>query len=312
MFVDGEKVRSLPLTGRINYEGVEQKFEVGVVGGNGLGGEVASLHIFACALTQSQVAADFAANKAIRLTPGELASAKHDRLEKCSLRTVPNEPFTRDRHTTLLAHMDADDNADANYSRWEGRAGGGRMKHEVRGRFGGGVELLGEGAPILYRGGPNCDMNSGTCEFWIETPPGDSMRSDDTDSYLLTIIPEWHVGYGDRPSLHLCLRKGPGRALQLAALTDRIGWYSHLSGRTIADTAKTVLDMPLEAISAPGWHHVLCAWTLKESGRVWLLVDGKGVTAELGVESLSLPVIPCYKIFLGGSYFSEKFCPTAG
>ena len=312
LFVDGEKARSLPLTGRVNYEGVESKFEVGVIEGNGLGGAIASLRIFDRALTEAQIAADFDANKALRLTPDELTAAKHERLDKCSLRSVPNGPFARDRHTTLLAHMDATDHADADYARWEGRAGGGRMKHNVRGRFGSGVELLGEGAPALYRGGPNCDMTSGTCEFWMATPSGEDPWSDADDRYLLTIIPEWHAGYGDRPSLHLCLRKhGPSQSLQLAAHTERLGWYSHLSGRTIADTARTVLDMPLGAISSPGWHHVLCSWTLGGSGRLWLLVDGEGVTAELKLEPSTFPAIPCYKIFFGGSYFPEVYCPTA-
>jgi amidophosphoribosyltransferase len=68
--------------------------------------------------------------------------------------------------------MDAKNNCDADYSRWEGRAGGWRLKHGVPGRFGFGVELPGgsanklgwqasaatptdSGAPILYRGAGN-------------------------------------------------------------------------------------------------------------------------------------------------------------
>ena len=39
---------------------------------------------------------------------------------------------------------------------------------------------------------------------------------------------------------------------------------------------------------------MLCPWTLEAPGRAWLIVDGQGVTADLGVEPSPLPPIPCY------------------
>ena len=312
VFLDGREVRRVPLTGPIDYRGVEGKFIIGANENGGLGGEIAWLKVFDCALSQTEVAADFEAGRKIRLTTEELGEFLYAGAEKCALVAVPDAPFVRDRHTTLLAHMDAPDHADAEYARWDGRAGGGEMKHAAPGRFGSAVELLGEGAPILYRGAGNCSMQRGTCEFWMKMPDDLDVSADDDDRYLLTILPEWHIGYGDRPSVHLCLRgHAASKTLQLAAHTGRIGWYSHLNGRTICDTAQTVLRIPLRTVTSPGWHHVLCSWTLDEKGRVWLIVDGQGVTAELDRDPSSLPAIPCYKVFLGGSYFPDVYCPTA-
>jgi len=50
---------------------------------------------------------------------------------------------------------------------------------------------------------------------------------------------------------------------------------------------------------------------MEGEGRIWLLVDGRGVTTKLTTAADSGVQIPCYKIFLGGSYFPEVFCPSA-
>src|SRR5688572_29332034 len=53
--------------------------------------------------------------------------------------------------------------------------------------------------------------------------------------YLLTIIPEFHLGYGKRPGVHLVVRTHAAtRSLQFAANTDPISWYSHLNGAWIS------------------------------------------------------------------------------
>jgi hypothetical protein len=72
-----------------------------------------------------------------------------------------------------------------------------------------------------------------------------------------------------------------------------------------------MLHLPLEVLAGPGWHHVLCSWSMEGEGRIWLLVDGQGVTMKLATPPDGGPQIPCYKIFLGGSYFPEVFCPSA-
>jgi len=329
IFINGQAVARDLVEGPIVYEGVEDRFDVGCAGGGNLDGDIASLKVFDHVLSEPEVAADWQAGKGIRLTPEEITAERYDRLEKCSLASVPDVPFVRDRHTTLLAHMDAKNNCDADYSRWEGRAGGWRLKHGVPGRFGFGVELPGgsannlgwqasavtptdSGAPILYRGAGNCNMLRGTCEFWMRTPAGMDLLADDKDRYLLTIIPEWHVGYGKRPGVHLVMRTHAAtRSLQFAANTDPISWYSHLNGAWIADSAKTVLHMPLGVLAGQGWHHVLCSWSMEGEGRIWLLVDGKGADSNLATAPDPGPQIPCYKIFLGGSYFPEVYCPSA-
>lgn len=327
-FLNGQVVARTLVTGPIAYDGVEDIFQVGFAEGGHLDGQIASLKIFDTALSSDQVTADWQAGKGLCLTPQEITADRFAKLEKCSLVDVPNVPFVRDRHTTLLAHMDHRDNCDADYSRWEGGAGGWRLKHGVPGRFGLGVELPGgsgrelgwqasaatptdSGAPILYRGAGNCNMRHGTCEFWMRVPEGVDLRSYDEDQYLLTILPEWHVGYGTRPGVHLVLRtQAATQPLQFAANTDRISWYSHLNGTYIADGAKTVLHMPLDVLAGSGWHHVLCSWSMEGQGHLWLLVDGKGVTTRLDTTPDSGPQIPCYEIFLGGSYFPEVFCPS--
>src|SRR5688572_8181177 len=49
---------------------------------------------------------------------------------------------------------------------------------------------------------------------------------------------------------------------------------------------------------------------MEGESRIWLLVDGKGVTTKLATAPEPGPQIPCYKIFLGGSYFPEVYCPS--
>lgn len=316
-FINGQAVVRELVEGPIDYAGVENVFEVGSADGGNLEGEIASLKVFDHALSEAEVAADFAAGKSIRLTPDEITAERYAKLEQCSLTNLPDAPFVRDRHTTLLAHMDHDDRSDADYSRWEGRAGGWRLKHGVPGRFGSAVQLPSankaeSGAPVLYRGGSNCDMQRGTCEFWMRASEGLDLLADDKDRYLLTILPEFHLGYGKRPGVHLVMRTHAAtRSLEFVANTDRISWYSHLNGAWIADSAKTALHMPLTALAGPGWHHVLCSWNMASEGRIWLLVDGKGVTTKLATTPRSGPQIPCYKIFLGGSYFPEVYWPSA-
>ncbi len=312
IFLDGQVARRRELSDLISYEDIEDKLKIGFGPNGNLAGEIASVKIYNRALSEQEVVADWEAGRGVCLTEAELAEAGFAALEKCSLAEVPQGPFVHDRHTTLLAHMDGMENCDADYSRWDGRAGGGEMNFETEGRFGSGVELLGEGAPVLYRGAANCSMEAGTCEFWIRAPEGENPWADDEDRYLLTIIPEWYVGYGDRPGLHLVLRThAASHSLQLAANTQRIGWYGHLNGAHISDGAVSVLTMPLDVLAGEGWHHMLCSWSMEGDGRIWLLVDGQGVTTSLDPPPGPGPPIPCYKIFVGGSYFPDVYCPTS-
>lgn len=102
-----------------------------------------------------------------------------------------------------------------------------------------------------------------------------------------------------------------GQWNQVAATYDGKEAVVFINGAWIADSAKTVLDMPLGALAGEGWHHLLCSWSMEGEGRIWLLVDGKGVTTPLAAAPEPGPQIPCYRIFLGGSYFPEIFCPSA-
>jgi hypothetical protein len=313
-FINGEAVVRDLVEGPIDYSGVEKLFEVGFADNGNLGGDIASLKIFGHELSENDVRADWLAGKQILLTPDEITAERYATLEKCALTSLPGAPFVRDRHTTLLAHMET--NGDADYSRWEGRAGGWKLKHGVPGRFGLAVELpSGErasGAPILYRGAANCNMQRGTCEFWMRAAEGADLLTDDKDRYLLTILPEFHLGYDKRPGVHLVMRtQAATRSLQFAANSDHISWYSHLNGAWIADSARTTLHLPLSVLAGAGWHHVLCSWNIEGEGRIWLMVDGKGVTSKLDAPAEQGPQIPCYKIFLGGSYFPEVYCPSA-
>ncbi len=117
VFINGQPVARDLVQGPIVYEGVEDKFDVGCADGGNLDGEIASLKVFDRAISEAEVAADWKAGKGICLAPEEITAERYARLEKCSLASVPDAPFVRDRHTTLLAHMDAKDHCDADYSR---------------------------------------------------------------------------------------------------------------------------------------------------------------------------------------------------
>jgi hypothetical protein len=60
------------------------------------------------------------------------------------------------------------------------------------------------------------------------------------------------------------------------------------------------LRVPAGKLRADAWHHILVSYDLRPPGRVWLLVDGQGVTAPLGLSPAALEPNPGYQIIFGG------------
>ena len=52
------------------------------------------------------------------------------------------------------------------------------------------------------------------------------------------------------------------------------------------------LRLPVAKLDPAAWHHILISWDLRDEGRLWLTINGVGVTASLGRDVDALPPNP--------------------
>jgi len=300
LYQDGELVRDAERAGAISYEGLT-KFYVGCGGNGGLPGDIDDLAIHARALAPDEVAALYQQGQGRVLTTAELMADIVASQQTAALATVPDAPWTRDRHTCLLASFDDPASNDADYARRDRRAAGGVCAADVPGRFAGGVRIADGTPPLIYAGASNCDMNQGTFEFWVR-----GTWNDDKPAVMACVYCEDQIGYPGRPGFNLILRKlAEPNAIELAVDSERRYWYTHLWPDRSAEAAGARLIVPCEDLSPGDWHHLLVSWDSADGGRAWLTVDGAGVTAPFDPPLEDGLVIPCKKVYLGGGYFAD-------
>jgi hypothetical protein len=221
--------------------------------------------------------------------------------QPCRLAAVPDQPLARDRHTTLLAHFDAADRSDADFARVHREEMGYNRDPSVAGRFGGGVAVRGTDGFVMFSGMDNYSRWKGTAEFWVQSNAEKSIWADGIGHWLLVLYPErgeYDVRYGMQPHF-LSLYKTPDNQLVFKHYEGGIARYAAAVRLGQADTGKS-LSLPTAHLDAAAWHHVACSWDLRPPGRLWLLLDGQGVTAELNRPADAPGPNPGNFILLGG------------
>ncbi len=207
--------------------------------------------------------------------------------QECRLRNTVQQPLVRDRHTCLLASFDAVDTNDADFARVERREVGIGSTPDAPGRFGNGVAVTAQEGCVMYPGLDNYDPRHGTVEFWAQSCGEESIWSDWKEHWLLVLYPE-RAGtsprYGAAPAF-ITLWKTTGNELQLRVVTASVPSYAAAPNLRTGEGSSLRLDV--QELAADQWHHIVCSWSLSgdpaDTGRMWLLVDGHGVTMELGL-----------------------------
>jgi hypothetical protein len=171
----------------------------------------------------------------------------------------------------------------------------------VDGKFGGGVAVRGENGFLLFSGLDNCPRLTGTVEFWARSDAEEPVWSDGVGRWLLVLYPErgeYGARYGMQPNI-LSLYKTPANQLEFKLYEGGIPRYALGSRLARGDTGKS-LSLPVGNLDAGSWHHIVCSWDLRPPGRLWLLVDGVGTTAQLDRAENALEPNPGGFILLGG------------
>lgn len=201
--------------------------------------------------------------------------------QPCRLRSVPSQPLPRDRHTTLLAHFDSADNNDAAYARVHRAEVGVGSQPDAPGRFGGGVAVEGAAGAVQFAGLDNYNPLVGTAEFWAQSRARQPIWNDGQEHWLLVLYPE-RAGAGPRYGMaphFIALRKTAQNTLEVRLVTQSLPPYGAAVGLRSAEGLS--LALPVDHLAAGAWHHIAVSWDLRGSGRLWLLADGRGVTAGL-------------------------------
>ena len=154
---------------------------------------------------------------------------------------------------------------------------------DAPGRFGGGVAVTGSEGCVMYPGLDNYDPRRGTVEFWAQSRGDVPIWADGKEHWLLVLYPE-RAGasprYGMSPTF-VTLRKTAENALELRIVNTSAPSYA--AAPSLRAGQGPSLAVTADKLAAESWHHVLCSWDLAGTGRMWLLVDGQGVTADLGL-----------------------------
>jgi hypothetical protein len=220
--------------------------------------------------------------------------------EPCRLSALPAEPPGRDRHTTLLAHFDESDTSDAAYARngvIEVGVGG---DPDSPGKFGGGVSVTGANGAVMFPALDNYDPLKGTVEFWAQSRAEEPVWRDAREHWLLVLYPERGGAsprYGMAPTF-LGLSKSARNTLDFTVAQQGMAHYS--VGVGLRNPEHPTLRVPVGDLAPDGWHHVLLSWDLRGSGRMWLTVNGEGVTADMGRPADAVPPNPGMFVVLGG------------
>ena len=217
-----------------------------------------------------------------------------------ALRELPTSALVRDRHTTLLAHFDAPNHSDADYARLRREEVGFRSDPSAPGRFGGGVAVSGENGYVMYAGLDNIGRWQGTVEFWAKSRANPPIWNDGKTRWLFLAFPE-RAGFPPKEGMApypMGVFKSAGN--ELVFIVAQKATARHALGVALSGDDGWQLRLPAAALQADGWHHILASYDLRPPGRLWLLVDGQGVTAPLGLPPSAPAPNPGYQIFFGG------------
>lgn len=202
---------------------------------------------------------------------------------ECRLPAIPDQPLARDRHTTLLAHFEATEHNHADYARTHTEDVGVGSVPDAPGRFGNGVAVRGTAGAVRYCGLDNYNPQAGTVEFWARSATEQPIWSDGQGHWLLVLFPErggTSPRYGQAPYF-IGLYKTAQDTLEWKVVDQAMAPYNAAVQLRRPELGWRV-SVPTQGLDPAAWHHIVASWDLRGTGRLWLLVDGVGVTAEMG------------------------------
>jgi hypothetical protein len=220
--------------------------------------------------------------------------------EPVSLAAVPNAPLTRDRHTTLLAHFDSPGSNNADYARTHRQEVGFQNDPSAPGKFGGGVAVTGANGYVMFAGLDNVSPLRGTVEFWAKSRGDTPIWNDGKAHWFFVAYPE-RAGFSATEGMapyHLGVFKSADNHLVFNVLQRGVARYG--LGVQLGGAEGWQVRVPVDKLAGGDWHHVLVSYDLQPPGRLWLLVDGQGVTAQIGLPPTAPKPNPGYEIIFGG------------
>lgn len=214
------------------------------------------------------------------------------------------KPSERDWLTRLLVRFDEAGNVDPVHARGIPHGGANNTTFEPKGKFGGAIGFYNRKDPygsiiaahsveqaekcvLFYPGGSNLPVRQGTIEFWVRNRDGANLWNDSRQHDMLHVVPSNPLP-DEAPGFRMDLVKCGDNSLRLRVGENSIG-------------------LDVEGLAAEAWHHVACSWdVLSSPARIWLAVDGKGVTvpcaAPLNAHSFLV-------LFLGNTMDYERNYP---
>ena len=220
---------------------------------------------------------------------------------ECRLQALPAEPLARDRHTMILAGFDASDHSNADYARTHVTDVGTGSTPDAPGRFGNGVAVHGSAGAVRYPGLDNYNPQAGTVEFWAQSAADQPIWTDSKTHWLVVLYPERGGApsrYGQQPYF-IALCKSDRNTLNLRVVNQTLAPYNAAVRLRNTDFGWT-LSLPVDRVGSRAWHHIVMSWDLRKGGRLWLLVDGVGVTAEMSMLDNAAPPNPGIFVVFGG------------
>jgi len=220
--------------------------------------------------------------------------------QPAALAAVPDAPLRRDRNTTLLAHFDSASTSDADYARTHPQEVGFQSDPSAPGKFAGGVAVTGANGYVMFAGLDNVARWRGTVEFWAKSRAGTPIWDDGKAHWLFVAYPE-RAGFPPAQGMapyHLGLFKSAENDLVFHVLQQAVPRYA--LGVSLGGAAGWQVRVPAGKLAGEAWHHVLISYDLQPPGRLWLLVDGQGVTAPIGLPPAAPPPNPGCQILFGG------------
>ena len=188
---------------------------------------------------------------------------------------VPDVPRQADRHTTFLAPFDDPALRGASFAALKEAFGGRQYSYSDKGRHGGAATVAGPSAHLHFDAVQNVNPSRGTMAFWIKSQDGANIWADGRDHWIVQIRSDLNLELGKR-----------GRDNLL-----RFGFRLKTEG------GDGEVSVPVAALEASAWHHLSLSWDAADK-RLWLFVNGKGVTNQANVQwSRHRP----WLVFLGGA-----------
>ena len=215
-----------------------------------------------------------------------------------------------------MASFDREDTNDADYALFDAVGAAGVDARTVPGRFSKAVSLVGKlfhygsyryaMGHIIYNGRANVNMKRGTLEFWIRSAEGQNIWADGALHQLAHATMSRSPEYAGRPRFELLLTKTKDGLLRFEARgTVKNTEPVPVPGIEEPPPGQGAVALPARYSSPAEWHHVLVAWDVQEGGRLWLSVDGKGVTDAFTTEVEPIRPRPATQLIIGGKAGGE-------